>query len=203
MKDSYSQILKSALVEGDPKAFVQFAETVAKNATIVSKYPFLLPIGYDGKCRSDYIFEYTEADAVPTGWHQLVLDMSEEIIQCLNANNIDPLTFYIDQLKEKFGGIRLYYTIRYADTNIDRNVIETNIDKIIHKYEALSEHTCCECGKEATLCSTGWICPYCNECAKKLILNGMSINFASIAEVDSISKKCLISQREQENAQQI
>ena len=174
---------------GDPKAFVQFAEIAAKNAAIVSKYPFLLPIKYDGTCQKDYRFSYTEADAVPKGWHQLILDMSEEIMQYFKANDIDPLHFRIDQLKEKYGTLRCYYSFP-LDGKFDDEVI----DKIINKYEGISYHTCCECGREATLYSTGWICPYCQECAKKLILEGINMNFTTEEEEEK---------EQQENAQQI
>ena len=38
------------------------------------------------------------------------------------------------------------------------------IFEIIEKYENLSYHTCINCGKPATKISTGWICPYCDNC---------------------------------------
>ena len=38
------------------------------------------------------------------------------------------------------------------------------MEKIIPKYEELSYHTCINCGKPATKRSTGWICPYCDDC---------------------------------------
>ena len=34
----------------------------------------------------------------------------------------------------------------------------------VDKYENLSYHTCINCGKPATKISTGWICPYCDNC---------------------------------------
>lgn len=173
----------------DPQTFVEgYVKQVAKNAALIAKFPFLLPLNYHGKMPKDYDFTFTELDNLPSGWHKLMTDMSLEIITYLNSKGISPYTFHIDQLKEKFGGIRLYYSIHCTDKfEFD----DEGIDEIIHKYEALSEHTCCECGKKATLYSTGWICPYCNECAKKLILNGMKMDFVSIT------------QKEQENAQQI
>ena len=92
-----------------------------------------------------------------------MIDMSSEIIAYLHQQNLDPYLFHIDQLKEKFGSIRLYYSLHYADHSVDEG-----IDNIIRKYEELSEHTCCICGGEATLMSKGWICPYCQACADKL-----------------------------------
>lgn len=36
---------------------------------------------------------------------------------------------------------------------------------IIRKYERLSKRTCINCGKPATKISTGWISPWCDDCA--------------------------------------
>ncbi len=42
-----------------------------------------------------------------------------------------------------------------------------NVLKVIQKYEELSWNTCVKCGKPATHTSTGWICPYCEDCVNK------------------------------------
>ena len=148
----------------DPKTFIdKYASKVAENAELVVQYPFLLPLDYQGKVPKDYDFTYTEVDMVPKGWHSIVRAMSEEIRFYLVNKGIDPYAFHIDQLKEKFGSIRLYYSLHLEDKFDDEG-----IDAIIQKYEELSEHTCCECGKEATLMSRGWICPYCKDCAENL-----------------------------------
>ena len=155
---------REAKKSDDPKTFIEgYVEQVAKNAALIAKYPFLLPLDYQGKVPKDYDFTYTEVDMVPKGWHNLIVDMSSEIIAYLRRQNFDPYLFHIDQLKEKFGSIRLYYSLHYADHSDDEG-----IDDIIEKYEEISEHTCCECGKEATLMSKGWICPYCKDCADRL-----------------------------------
>ena len=148
----------------DPKTFInKYASRVAENAELVAKYPFLLPLDYQGKVPKDYDFTFTEVDMVPKGWHSIVRALSEEIRFYLVNKGISPYSFHIDQLKEKFGAIRLYYSLHCDDKYADEG-----IDEIIEKYEELSEHTCCECGKEATLMSRGWICPYCKDCAEDL-----------------------------------
>lgn len=148
----------------DPKTFInKYASRVAENAELVVKYPFLLPLDYQGKVPKDYDFTFTEVDMVPKGWHSIVRALSEEIRFYLVNKGISPYSFHIDQLKEKFGAIRLYYSLHCDDKYADEG-----IDEIIEKYEELSEHTCCECGKEATLMSRGWICPYCKDCAEDL-----------------------------------
>lgn len=35
---------------------------------------------------------------------------------------------------------------------------------VIQKYEEISRRTCIRCGKPATMITTGWISPYCDDC---------------------------------------
>ena len=100
--------------------------------------------------------KYTELDAMPQGWRKTFgLDICKEIKQSLlKTGGRKALKAYrIDQIKEKFGGLRWY----------DHNSTE-EIWKIISKYEKLSYETCINCGKPATCISTGWISPYCDDC---------------------------------------
>ena len=62
----------------------------------------------------------------------------------------------IVQIKEKFGYLRWY----------DNGCTERWYSEILPKYEALSERTCIRCGKKAAFISTGWISPWCEECAQ-------------------------------------
>lgn len=159
---------REAKKSDDPKTFIEgYAARVAKNAALVAKYPFLLPLDYKGKVPTDYDFSFTELENLPEGWHSLMVDLSDELLDFFKQNKIDPYAFYIDQLKEKFGAIRLYYSL-----HLDDKFEDERIDEIIQKYEELSEHTCCRCGKEATLMSKGWICPYCQTCADELVAKG-------------------------------
>lgn len=45
----------------------------------------------------------------------------------------------------------------------------SKIPDIISKYETISETTCITCGKPAQYLSTGWISPYCRECAQEIV----------------------------------
>ena len=84
--------------------------------------------------------------SLPSGWGELGRKMIEE------CEAVEP-DFEIIDLKEKWGMIRMY---AYPCSD--------KITEIEHKYEKLSSHTCCKCGKPATKISTGWICPWCDEC---------------------------------------
>ena len=144
--------------------------TKEENKNLCEKYPFLIPSNrFSGKriteaedggfwpgdpdAVPEYDWEYTELDSMPDGWRiafgeQLCAELKEELDR---AGYTDQ--YRIAQIKEKFGSLRWY----------DFGNTEHGCD-IIHKYERISERTCVRCGKPATRITTGWICPYCDEC---------------------------------------
>lgn len=61
--------------------------------------------------------------------------------------------YEITQIKEKFGGLRWY-----------DNGAPTEVHKIIEKYSYIADHTCIICGRPATVRTSGWIFPYCDDC---------------------------------------
>ena len=96
-------------------------------------------------------------DYMPRGWQiSFAEQMVEDIALALEKDCISPQDYKICDVKEKFGGLRWY-------DNGGKNVNE-----VVDFYTSLSELTCCECGKPAEYFSLGWICPYCEDCAKKL-----------------------------------
>ena len=98
--------------------------------------------------------DHTELDDMPPGWRAAFgLQMCEEIKQELLKTKGHIYDYRIDQIKEKYGGLRWY----------DHNTTMA-IQKIIHKYESISFRTCINCGKPATKISKGWISPYCDDC---------------------------------------
>jgi len=125
-----------------------------KNKELVERYPFLWPRdGWTGEKFQDYDYSYTELDSMPVGWVKAFGEqMCEEIKQVLiQLGWMDE--WYIVQLKEKFGAMRLY-----------SNYTCEELDSIIDKYETISEKTCVRCGKPATHYTTGWILPFCEGC---------------------------------------
>lgn len=98
--------------------------------------------------------DHTELDDMPEGWRKAFgLQMCEEIKQELLKTKGHIYDYRIDQIKEKYGGLRWY----------DHNTTKA-IQDIISKYEAISFRTCISCGKPATKMSKGWISPYCDDC---------------------------------------
>ena len=67
------------------------------------------------------------------GWHDLILELDEELSQ------IDP-DYRIYQVKEKFGALRVYL----APSN---PMLQSELSKIVEKYERISLLTCEMTGK--------------------------------------------------------
>ena len=127
------------------------------NAKLIDEYPFLDPRKLWVDKTDDYDYSYTEMDAMPEGWRiafgdNLLKELKEELIK---SNCLDE--YRVLEIKEKYGNLRWY-----------DNISSKDIYNIIHKYEDISARTCIHCGKPATKISTGWISPWCNDCAKEL-----------------------------------
>ena len=123
------------------------------NRFIYKLYKFVT--WFDTKVLDKILFlpSYTELDAMEPGWRkafgiQMCKDIRRQLIKERNL-----FKWRIVQLKEKFGGIRLY-----------SNFASDELYDIIDKYEQISAKTCGICGKPATKISRGWIYPYCDDC---------------------------------------
>ena len=129
-----------------------------ENKQLCEQYPFLLPRNrWTDEIPKDFDYSYTELDAMPDGWRKAFgLQMCEELKQeLIKINKMDE--FRIAQIKEKFGELRFY-----------TNWVTDEIEAIINKYTKLSRKTCINCGKPATVITTGWISPFCNDCVKDI-----------------------------------
>lgn len=147
-------------------------EERARNRELVKRFPFLLPRNvWSGRKITDgagfwpgapekvpeYNYEYTLLDFVPTGWRKAFgEEMCEEIEQELEKHGIQD-KYYPTQIKEKYGTLRWY-------SNFSTEALE----KILEKYEDLSERLCISCGKPATQYTVNWISPYCDDCAQRV-----------------------------------
>lgn len=119
---------------------------------ICIKYPFLKSWN-----RRDKLFQkWDYLSCMEKGWKKAFgLQMCKEIkASLLKTGGKQALkNYHVDQIKEKWGILHWYDIYGTLETH-----------KIIHKYEEISMHTCVSCGKPATVRTTGWICPYCDNC---------------------------------------
>ncbi len=123
------------------------------NRFIYKLYNFIT--WFDTKVLDKILFlsSYTELDAMEPGWRkafgiQMCKDIRKQLIKEKKL-----FKWRIVQLKEKFGGMRLY-----------SNFASDELYDIIDKYTQISYRTCGDCGKPATKISKGWIYPYCDDC---------------------------------------
>lgn len=127
---------------------------------LIERFPFL-----ECKPENDWCYDNSGnwLNDLPLGWKQIGLKMFTEIKNCLVKNNIPLECFIIQQLKEKWGELRLYWAL---ESPAKEECIK-EIDDIIDKYEDISYNTCVECGKPAKYVTLGYILPYCENCVKQ------------------------------------
>ena len=133
------------------------------NKMMIKDFPFLLPRNrWTDKIFDDYDYGYNEWSSLELGWQ---INFGWQLLNELNVlvkKMAHPEEFRIEQIKEKFGELRLY-----CNGNEE-------IWKLIDKYTELSRTVCIHCGKPATVATTGWFSFYCDDCAKKLKLKNIT-----------------------------
>lgn len=125
-----------------------------KNKQLIEEYPFLLPKNvFSGEIPKDYDYSYTLLDEIPEGWlKSFIPDFLKELKEALIKDNFLN-DYFILQIKEKWGYLHWYDSGR---TEL--------VDKVITKYEKISQDFCIRCGKEATKMTSGWITYVCDDC---------------------------------------
>lgn len=90
------------------------------------------------------------------GWHRIINNARRLIEDNINAERLQYL--YIEQIKEKFGGLRIYLSESTDE-----------IENIITGAEILASITCEDCGtvENVGLSSGGWMRTLCENCHKK------------------------------------
>ena len=116
---------------------------------LVHEFPFLFR-DYKGDVRTTCMCWGCGCD---DGWYDLLHETCVELQKESKAENLD---LYFTQIKEKFGGLRLYV---YGGNE--------NVYKIVDAAEKKSFTICEICGKSGELCSTvNWLKTMCNNCRK-------------------------------------
>ena len=101
-----------------------------RNRELVEEYPWL-DIGYE---------QLTLLDALPRGWHDLILDMCKEIKRELVKYDLVS-KYEVIEAKEKWYGLSWY------DGLDDLSSMPPAITDIVCKYEMQSKEVCMMCGR--------------------------------------------------------
>ena len=99
-----------------------------RNRELIEEYPWL-NIGDE---------QLTLLDALPIGWHDLILDMCKEIKQALPEELVNK--YQVVEAKEKWCGLSWY------DGLDDLSPMPPAISDIVCKYEMQSREVCMMCG---------------------------------------------------------
>lgn len=118
--------------------------------------------------------------SIGDGWFGIVYEMFEKVEEVLYKSTseearkvssvIDRLdgngkTFTIDQMKEKFGELRIYYGISTATTSEWQREV---VDKIVSNAEDKSLSICEECGNKGKIRKDRhWLKTLCDVCSSK------------------------------------
>ena len=124
---------------------------------ICKEFPFLIP-----KNDPDYDYTFLQLE-IPAGWYNLFLQMCGDIKSVLEKHGLIDV-FEFEQVKEKWGGLRCYYSLGFNHDNCSKE-----IQDILYKYEYMAKLVCTRCGDIATYTTyNGWISPYCDKCINSL-----------------------------------
>lgn len=133
---------------------------------ILDKYPFLEDHG---------IYTYAQpgddfVGDVPPGWQSVFFEMCEEIKTFLESEKVDPKLLVFDQVKEKFGELRIYHHFNEDEEDGGQDVpafVKESVSCMIDSCCSKTKDMCFKCGKVANWLSGGWVLPYCTNCANE------------------------------------
>lgn len=116
-----------------------------RNKELIEKYPWLCPERKDdGSIAKHYDYSYTELDFLPKGWHNMVLEMCENLKPMLEKHGLFD-TYALSEVKEKWGALCWYDYI--LDFHCD---IPWDVRALIYDYFDKSKETCIVCGAQKT-----------------------------------------------------
>ena len=152
-----------------------------------NKYPVLKRPKFDNKYhdfdKNYTIYQNYGFEGITTYWfRELIEPMMQEIYDCYASFDKEP-DLLIEQIKEKWGGLRFYYSIdkdhrqaihgfdgiggsgvRLKDNSSD---LAKNIAKIVSKYEFKSKEICIYCGERGEIRNTIYVLCLCDKCLQK------------------------------------
>ena len=92
------------------------------------------------------------------GWFPIVIKLCQDI----EALKLEiPGEIHFDQVKEKFGGLRVYYTAKAADAETEK-LLYKRLGELVAEAEKAADKTCEICGEAGEITArTGWLKATC------------------------------------------
>ncbi len=98
------------------------------------------------------------------GWYELIRELCTSITEQYRQFEI-PIDIVIEQVKEKYGTLRFYYSFDNELNGAQYDLLKDSIVQIVDSYEFKSETTCQKCGKYGSLREGNPLVEtLCNEC---------------------------------------
>lgn len=148
------------------------------NRQLLAKYPYLEGPDFFYGIKTGRLW----TDDVPLGWRKRFFQLCDTINEIIHEAGADIKDFHVLQVKEKYGSLCFYWeTINIPQEARDK------IAKAIADCTRDTEKTCFLCGAPAEYVPTsGWICPYCRDCAQEWVdnFNSRSGNHDATIETD-------------------
>jgi hypothetical protein len=146
---------------------VHTADIIEKE--IYNQAPYMFDWAFNGHDNNEPICYGIECGK---GWHPIIADL----VKALNRADYFKC-IRVEQIKEKFGGFRFYFTLKMHPIiekiplihKLIYKILISRFYNIISKYEKIIESTCEICGSsDSTLCKRqGWLKTVCLACQKK------------------------------------
>ena len=117
---------------------------------------------------------YCMLEDIPYGWFDAFGEMMcEELDALIKQKNLAD-EFRFDQIKEKYGELRLY-----------AHPYDQDIEDVLDKYSLLSGNICINCGEPDVpmLTLNGWVEPYCKNCYTKIVSRRRNSNTKAFEEM--------------------
>lgn len=100
---------------------------------------------------------YTLLDTLPAGWHDLILDMCDQMVRMLAKYHVDINDYKVLGAKEKWGALCWYDYIDNDDVPVS---VRDKLSKFTDVFCERSANTCMICGRYK---SRGiLVCPNCS-----------------------------------------
>lgn len=124
-----------------------------RNRYLIERYPWLCPyLDDNGEILSDYDYNVTLLDMLPSGWKDLILDLCAKLRILLDKYELAD-KYRVAEAKEK------WFMLRWYDYLTDGSEMPQEIVDLVMRYEEQSQYVCMLCGGDKS--STQPCCTYC------------------------------------------